>query len=93
MINNPSQYTKFFTAIVGQALTFAALFYGSNHWVVLAIAVASALGVYVAPNTPPPPDPAAIPAVPAKPVSPTGLVGPINPADAEPAESLPAAVK
>jgi hypothetical protein len=45
-------YSKFITGIVGQALTFATLYYHGNHWVALAVAVASALGVYAVPNTP-----------------------------------------
>jgi hypothetical protein len=41
---------KFVTAVIGQGLTFAALYYGTNHWVVAAVAAASALGVYAVPN-------------------------------------------
>ncbi len=47
------QYTKFIVAVAGQGLTFASLYYGTNHWVVLAVAIASALGVYISPNTKP----------------------------------------
>ena len=57
-MKNAAAYAKFATALVGQALTFASLYYGSNHWVAAAVAVASALGVYAVPNrapTPPPP--------------------------------------
>lgn len=43
-------YSKAITAIIGQALTFASLYYGTNHWVAAAVAVASALGVYAVPN-------------------------------------------
>lgn len=46
-------YSKAFTAVAGQALTYAALYYGTNHWVALAVAIASALGVYAVPNTKP----------------------------------------
>lgn len=43
-------YSKAITAIAGQALTYASLYYGTNHWVALAVAIASALGVYAVPN-------------------------------------------
>ena len=43
-------YSKAITAVIGQALTFASLYYGTNHWVSAAVAVASALGVYAVPN-------------------------------------------
>ncbi len=46
-------YSKFLTGIAGQALTYASLYYGSNHYVVLGIAVASALGIYAVPNKQP----------------------------------------
>ena len=53
------RYSKAVTAIIGQALTFASLYYGGNHWVAAALAAASALGVYAVPNAapkaPPPP--------------------------------------
>jgi hypothetical protein len=45
-----AEYRKVLTAAVGLGLTYAAQFYGSNHWVVAAIAIASALGVYAVPN-------------------------------------------
>ena len=47
-------YSKAITAVIGQALTFASLYYGTNHWVSAAVAVASALGVYAVPNAPKP---------------------------------------
>ena len=50
-------YSKAITAVIGQALTFAALYYGGNHWVSAAVAAASALGVYAVPNAPKPPPP------------------------------------
>ena len=53
---NLGPYSKAITAIVGQALTFAALYYGSNHYVAAAIAVAAALGVYAVPNAETPAD-------------------------------------
>jgi len=43
-------YAKFITAFLGQALTYAALYYGGNHWVALATGVASAAGVWAVPN-------------------------------------------
>ena len=49
-MKNVTVYAKFVTAIVGQALTFASLYYGSNKWVAAAVAAASALGVYAVPN-------------------------------------------
>lgn len=45
-----ASYSKAFTAIVGQALTYAQLYYGSNHYVAAATAVAAVLGVYAVPN-------------------------------------------
>ena len=51
------RYSKAITAIVGQALTYATLYYGGNHWVATAVAVASAAGVYAVPNQPKPPPP------------------------------------
>lgn len=47
-------YSKTVTAAVGQALTFASLYYGGNKWVAAAVAVAAALGVYAVPNSSPP---------------------------------------
>ena len=47
---NYGPYSKFITGIVGQALTYATLYYGGNHYVAAAVAVASALGVYAVPN-------------------------------------------
>lgn len=49
---NLGPYSKFVTGVVGQALTFATLYYNGNHWVAFAVAVASALGVYAVPNQP-----------------------------------------
>jgi len=51
-------YSKAITAVLGQGLTFASLYYGSNHWVSAAVAVASALGVYAVPNSAPKEPPA-----------------------------------
>ncbi len=62
-----SAYAKAITAIVGQALTFASLYYGSNHWVAAAIAAASALGVYAVPNQKP--EPSALPPAPPSPAA------------------------
>jgi hypothetical protein len=47
---NLAGYAKFITAFLGQALTYAALYYGGNHWVALATGVGAALGVYAVPN-------------------------------------------
>jgi hypothetical protein len=51
-------YSKAVTAVIGQALTFASLYYGTNHWISAAVAVASAAGVYAVPNSPKAPPPA-----------------------------------
>jgi hypothetical protein len=48
-------YRKFATGVVGQVLTFATLYYGGNHYVAAAVAVASALGIYAVPNDKPAP--------------------------------------
>lgn len=48
-------YLKAVTAVIGLALTYLTQYYGTNHWVVLAIAIASALGVYAVPNSAKPP--------------------------------------
>ena len=53
-LNALGQYSKFITGIAGQALTYATLYYGTNHYVALAVAVASALGIYAIPNSKPP---------------------------------------
>jgi len=47
---NLGAYSKFVVGIIGQGLTFASLYYGTNHYVALAVAVASALGIYAVPN-------------------------------------------
>ncbi len=52
-----SVYSKAITAVIGQALTYAALYYGGNKYVAAAVAVAAALGVYAVPNSPKPPPP------------------------------------
>jgi hypothetical protein len=52
-LSNAGKYAKAITAVAGQALTYAALYYGTNHWVALAVALASALGVYAVPNVKP----------------------------------------
>ena len=46
-------YSKTIAAVIGQALAYAALHYGGNHYVAMAVAVASALGVYAVPNAAP----------------------------------------
>ena len=52
---HPSQYSKAITALLGQALTFAVLYYPGNHYVAAAVAAAAALGVYAVPNSGSPP--------------------------------------
>ena len=42
---NLGPYSKTVTAVIGQALAYATLYYGGNHYVAAAVAVASALGV------------------------------------------------
>ena len=42
---NLGRYSKSVTAVIGQALTYATLYYGGNKYVAAAVAVASALGV------------------------------------------------
>ena len=48
---NLGKYSKAITGIIGQALTYASLYYGGNHYVAMATGVAAALGVYAVPNT------------------------------------------
>jgi len=50
-------YSKAVTAVVGQALAYAALYYGGNKYVAAAVAVASAAGVWAVPNSPKSPPP------------------------------------
>ena len=52
MLKSFGPYSKFVTGVVGQALTYATLYYGGNKYVAAAVAVASALGVYAVPNAP-----------------------------------------
>jgi hypothetical protein len=48
---NLGKYSKFWVAVIGLAITTAAVAFGStNHWVVEITAAASALGVYAIPN-------------------------------------------
>jgi hypothetical protein len=56
-MNNLGQYRKFLVGGIGQALTFAQLYYHGNHWVTAAVAVAAALGIYAVPNDPKPAQP------------------------------------
>ena len=46
-------YSKTVAAVIGQALTFASLYYGGNKWVAAAVAAAAALGVWGVPNSKP----------------------------------------
>ena len=50
---NLGRYSKAVTAVIGQALTYASLYYGGSKWVAAAVAIAAALGVYAVPNKPP----------------------------------------
>ncbi len=54
---NLGRYSKAISAVVGQALAFATLYYGGNKWVAAAVAIAAALGVYAVPNSPKAPKP------------------------------------
>jgi hypothetical protein len=59
------RYAKFFTALVGQALVYAQVTYGSgNKWVQIATAAVAAIAVLAVPNTPKPAAPAAAPPLP-----------------------------
>jgi hypothetical protein len=51
MLSVLGKYAKAVTAVAGAALTVSVAVWGtSNHWVVLATTLATALGVYVVPN-------------------------------------------
>lgn len=54
---NLGPYSKAITAVAGQALAYATLYYGGNKWVAAAVAIAAALGVYAVPNSPKAPKP------------------------------------
>ena len=54
---NLGPYSKAVSAVIGQALTFATLYYGGNKWVAAAVAIAATLGVYAVPNSPKGPPP------------------------------------
>ncbi len=56
---NLGPYSKTVAAVIGVALTYLTQYYGTNHWVVLAVGIAAALGVYAVPNQPKPPPPPA----------------------------------
>lgn len=60
-----SRYLKGVTGYVGLALTYASMYYGTNHWVALAVAVASGMGIIAVPNAPK--------ASPPEPPAPTGM--------------------
>ena len=48
---NLGRYGKLITAIIGLALALSVQVWGtSNHWVALAISLATVLGIYVVPN-------------------------------------------
>ena len=70
---NLGVYAKVITAVVGQAIAYATLYWGSGpnaKYVTIAVAVASALGVYAVPNQGPnvPKEPSPHP-----PAEPTGM--------------------
>ena len=69
---NLGPYSKAITAVIGQALTFASLYYGGNKWVAVAVAAAAALGVWGVPNTQKPP-PAGMQQTVSAPPSPGGM--------------------
>jgi len=52
-----SNYLKGVTGYVGLILTWASMYYGTNHWVSLAVALAAGAGIIAVPNTPKPPPP------------------------------------
>ena len=54
---NLGSYSKTVTAVIGVALSYASQYYGTNHWVSAAVAVAAAMGVWAVPNSPKPPPP------------------------------------
>lgn len=45
-----NKYNKFLVAVVGAVASVVAQQYGNNHYVQLAVAVLTALGVFVVPN-------------------------------------------
>jgi hypothetical protein len=48
-----TKYDKFLVAVLGAVVTVVAQQYGSNKYVGMAVAVLTALGVYVTPNKAP----------------------------------------
>lgn len=48
-----TNYSKAIAALLTQGLTFAAMYYGTNHYVAMAIGILGALGVYAVPNSVP----------------------------------------
>lgn len=59
-MNAAGRYAKAITAAIGLGVTVAVALYGAgNKWVAVAVAVASAFGVYGVPNSRPPAPPAA----------------------------------
>lgn len=45
-----TKYDKFLLAVLGAVVTVVETQYGTNHWVMTAVAVLTALGVYATPN-------------------------------------------
>jgi len=52
---NLGVYSKAITAVIGQALALASLYYGGNKYVAIAVALAGASGVFAVPNATKPP--------------------------------------
>lgn len=76
-----SRYAKFIIAVLGAASTAVAQGLVPDtvgQWLPVAIAFATALGVYAVPNTPPKGEPAD-PHISERDAQPTGLVAPIGP--------------
>jgi hypothetical protein len=51
MGNAIGRYAKGISSLVTHGLLFAAMYYGTNHWVAAAIAVAGSLGITAVPNS------------------------------------------
>ena len=75
MLKSFGPYSKFVTGVVGQALTYATLYYGGNKYVAAAVAVASALGSLRGAQRPKRPGPAAVRAADGNVTATAGLFG------------------
>jgi hypothetical protein len=47
---NLGKYSKAIAGVLGQALSYASLYYGGNHYVAMATGIASAMGIWAVPN-------------------------------------------